>query len=74
MRNVKNLFGMAVMATALVACSSNDDLTSNGHEGTRQVKPMLRSESICRQLLVLVQTIPSQVHLHLMEVLLRSTR
>lgn len=33
MRNVKNLFGMAVMATALVACSSNDDLTSNGHEG-----------------------------------------
>lgn len=32
MRNVKNLFGMAVMATALVACSSNDDLTSNGHE------------------------------------------
>lgn len=29
MRNVKNLFGMAVMATALVACSSNDDLASN---------------------------------------------
>lgn len=35
MRNVKNLFGMAVMATALVACSSNDDLTSNGHEGNQ---------------------------------------
>lgn len=26
---------MAVMATALVACSSNDDLTSNGHEGNQ---------------------------------------
>ena len=35
MRNVKNLFGMAVMATALVACSSNDDLTSNGSEGNQ---------------------------------------
>ena len=35
MRNVKNLFGMAVMATALVACSSNDDITSNGHEGNQ---------------------------------------
>lgn len=32
MRNVKNLFGMAVMATALVACSSNDDLASNGKD------------------------------------------
>lgn len=35
MLNVKNLFGMAVMATALVACSSNDDLASNGHEGNQ---------------------------------------
>ena len=35
MRNVKNLFGMAVMATVLVACSSNDDLASNGHEGNQ---------------------------------------
>lgn len=35
MRNVKNLFGMAVMATALVACSSNDDLASNGHGGNQ---------------------------------------
>ena len=35
MVNVKNLFGMAVMATALVACSSNDDLTPNGHEGNQ---------------------------------------
>ena len=35
MRNVKNLFGMAVMATALVGCSSNDDLASNGHEGNQ---------------------------------------
>ena len=35
MRNVKNLFGMAVMATALVACSSNDDITSNGNEGNQ---------------------------------------
>lgn len=32
MRYVKNLFGMAVMATALVACSSNDDLASNGKD------------------------------------------
>lgn len=32
MRNVKSLFGMAVMATALVACSSNDDLASNGKD------------------------------------------
>ena len=31
MVNVKNLFGMAVMATALVACSSSDDLTPNGN-------------------------------------------
>ena len=37
MVNVKNLFGMAVMATALVACSSNDDLTSNGNDNA--VKP-----------------------------------
>lgn len=35
MVNVKNLFGMAVMSTALVACSSNDDLASNGHEGNQ---------------------------------------
>ena len=35
MVNVKNLFGMAVMATALVGCSSNDDLASNGHEGNQ---------------------------------------
>lgn len=35
MVNVKYLFGMAVMATALVACSSNDDLASNGHEGNQ---------------------------------------
>ena len=33
MVNVKNLFGMAVMATALVGCSSNDDITPNGNEG-----------------------------------------
>ena len=32
MRKVKNLFGMAVMATALVACSSSDDLTPNGND------------------------------------------
>lgn len=32
MVNVKNLFGMAVMATALVGCSSNDDLASNGKD------------------------------------------
>lgn len=35
MVNVKNLFGMAVMATALVACSSSDDLTPNGNEGNQ---------------------------------------
>lgn len=33
MVNVKNLFGMAVMATALVGCASNDDITPNGNEG-----------------------------------------
>ncbi|WP_293575123.1 Mfa1 family fimbria major subunit [Prevotella sp.] len=32
MVNVKNLFGMAVMATALVGCSSSDDLTPNGKD------------------------------------------
>lgn len=32
MRNVKNLFGMAVMATALVACSSNDNLAPDGKD------------------------------------------
>lgn len=37
MRKVKNLFGMAVMATALVACSSSDDLTPNGNDNA--VKP-----------------------------------
>ena len=35
MVNVKNLFGMAVMATALVACSSSDDLTPNGKDGNQ---------------------------------------
>lgn len=30
MVNVKNLFGMAVMATALVSCSSSDDLATDG--------------------------------------------
>ena len=34
MKNVKNLFGMAVMATALVGCSSNDNLNPNANEGT----------------------------------------
>lgn len=33
MVNVKNLFGMAVMATALVGCSSNDDINPNANEG-----------------------------------------
>ena len=33
MKNVKNLFGMAVMATALVGCSSNDNLDPNANEG-----------------------------------------
>lgn len=33
MANVKNLFGMAVMATALVGCSSNDNLNPNANEG-----------------------------------------
>lgn len=32
MVKVKNLFGMAVMATALVGCASNDDITPNGNE------------------------------------------
>ena len=33
MVNVKNLFGMAVMATALVGCASNDDINPNANEG-----------------------------------------
>lgn len=33
MKNVKNLFGMAVMATALVGCASNDNLNPNANEG-----------------------------------------
>ena len=37
MVNVKNLFGMAVMATALVGCASNDDITPNGNENTGKV-------------------------------------
>lgn len=32
MVNVKNLFGMAVMATALVGCASNDDLNPNAND------------------------------------------
>ena len=35
MVNVKNLFGMAVMATALVGCASNDDITPNANEGNQ---------------------------------------
>ncbi len=37
MKNVKNLFGMAVMATALVGCSSNDNLNPNPNEGADNV-------------------------------------
>ena len=37
MKNVKNLFGMAVMATALVGCSSNDNLNPNANEGAGKV-------------------------------------
>lgn len=74
MRNVKNLFGMAVMATALVACSSSDDLTPNGNEGNQtgaayaSFRINLPTTSGTRA------DDPSQVHLHLMKVLLRSTR
>lgn len=32
MKNVKNLFGMAVMATALVGCASNDNLNPNAND------------------------------------------
>ncbi|WP_293588572.1 hypothetical protein [Prevotella sp.] len=32
MVNVKNLFGMAVMATTLVGCSSNDNLAPDGKD------------------------------------------
>lgn len=32
MKNVKNLFGMAVMATTLVGCSSNDNLNPNPND------------------------------------------
>lgn len=43
MKNVRNLFGMAVMATALVGCSSNDNLNPNpndnaGKAGTAYAK------------------------------------
>lgn len=37
MKNVKNLFGMAVMATALVGCSSYDNLNPNANEGADKV-------------------------------------
>lgn len=36
MVNVKNLFGMAVMASALVACSSNDDVNPNPENPTQK--------------------------------------
>ena len=35
MVNVKNLFGMAVMATALGGCSSNDNLAPDGNGGNK---------------------------------------
>ena len=35
MVNVKNLFGMSVMATALVGCSSNDNLAPDGNGGNK---------------------------------------
>ena len=35
MVNVKNLFGMAVMTTALVGCSSNDNLAPDGNGGNK---------------------------------------
>ena len=70
MRNVKNLFGMAVMATALVACSSNDDLTSNGHEGDQTGEAYASSESICRLQAELVW----QVILHSTEVIRTNTQ
>lgn len=37
MVNVKNLFGMAVMATALVGCSSNDNLAPDGKDNVGKV-------------------------------------
>lgn len=37
MKNVKNLFGMAVMATALVGCSSNDNLNPNPNDNAGKV-------------------------------------
>ncbi len=37
MVNVKNLFGMAVVATALVGCSSNDNLNPNTNEGAGKI-------------------------------------
>lgn len=37
MVNVKNLFGMAVMATALVGCSSNDDINPNANDNAGKV-------------------------------------
>ena len=37
MVNVKNLFGMAVMATALVGCSSNDNLAPDGKDNVGKI-------------------------------------
>ena len=37
MVNVKNLFGMAVMATALVGCASNDDINPNANDNAGKV-------------------------------------
>ena len=51
MVNVKNLFGMAVMATALVGCASNDDITPTVTimKVTRLVLRMLHLRLICLQ-------------------------
>ena len=75
MVNVKNLFGMAVMATALVGCSSNDNLAPDGKDNVGKTgEAYAHSQSICRQLQVLVLMIPSQVHLHLLKAMLRNMR
>lgn len=74
MKNVKNLFGMAVMATALVGCSSNDNLNPNPNDNAGKAGEAYASFKInLPTTMVLVQSILRQV-LNLMAVPLLSMR
>lgn len=68
---IKHFFGLAVLAAMTASCSSNNDLVVGGVMALvrlRMVLRMLHSRSICLQQVVLVQTILSKVHLHLIMV------